>query len=300
MEIYKQSTNSHVQKSETWIFNKQIRYDLGWSHLINPRDSYHVIILTYTGSITWDKPDKSVIIINITISVVAPYLDFLSCGTFIVRINRFPHSTLKCYFDPFLYLAKPSFVTELYVSGRKRFLFLMFSAPLSMVVFSGLQIYEQNVHCIGWFAGSSELQILQSVRFAGHTWTKTYWSFLDLSSPSIVYSCFFSWSSQIWTRRPLYRLCSHGPQDHAISENDIFILLEVLEIPHFSSRNSLFASSILSHRYLKTENSLIILFFCVLPVILIRSSNRCRFTITKHHEKMSSILTDASSCLQIF
>ena len=123
MEIYKQSTNSHVQKSETWIFNKQIRYDLGWSHLINPRDSYHVIILTYTGSITWDKPDKSVIIINITILAVAPYWDFLSCGSFIVWIKRFPRSTLKCYFDPFVYHERPSYVTESYVSGRELFYF---------------------------------------------------------------------------------------------------------------------------------------------------------------------------------
>ena len=176
---------------------------------------------------------------------------------------------------------------------------------IEMAIISGLQIYEQNVHCIGWFAGSSELQILQSVRFAGHTWIKAYWSFLDLSSPSIVYSCFFSWSSQIWTRRSLYRLCSHGPHDHEISENDKLYFAWnswkfKVGMPHFSSSNSLFASLILFRRYLKTEYSSIILFSCVLPVILIRSSNRCRFTITKHHEKMSSILTDASSCLQIF
>ena len=109
MEIYKQSTNSHVQKSETWIFNKQIRSDLGWSHLINSRDSYHVISLTYTGSITWDKPDKSVIIINITFLTVASNLEFFSHADFLS--GRIFHIPSGIYFDPLLHVEEASHVT---------------------------------------------------------------------------------------------------------------------------------------------------------------------------------------------
>ena len=197
MEIYKQSTNSHVQKSETWIFNKQIRYDLGWSHLINPRDSYHVIILTYTGSITWDKPDKSVIIINITILAVVPYLDFLSCGSFIVWIKRFPRSTLKCYFDPFLYLGKPSFVIELYVSGRDFFLEI---ASDAMHLYGG-HLWSSNIRTrrplyqvvrIWSFLDSTRIKICWSLVFSFHGLPFLVFTYLNKTS---IVSAVFPWSS---------------------------------------------------------------------------------------------------------
>lgn len=192
-------------------------------------------------------------------------------------------------------------MTESYVSGRELFLFLMEMASLLRWLLSLVFKYTNKTSIV-----SEGLQDHLNFRF---------WSPLDLlviREPKLTGNFLIYRLLQLSIRASFLGLHQFEQDVHCIGCFPVVLrtkqflkmiylfCLKFLKYPIFSSRNSLFASSILSHRYLKTENSSIILSSCVLPVMLIRSSNRCRFTITKHHEKMSSILTDASSCLQIF